>query len=81
MVNLLDGEFVADIVNLTHRSALIDHRFNVDDFGANELVNLSVEAPHVQPFDVIDCIVWYVCDISHYTNRVCIVLYQDANSM
>ena len=81
MMNLLYDEVVAYIVGLAHRSAFVNHRNYVDDLGANELVDLLVEAPHVHPVETINCIVWNVCDICHHPNCVHIVGLEDANCM
>ena len=81
MMNLLDDEVVAYVVGLAHRPAFVTQRNYVDDLGENELVNLSIEAPHIHPCDTINCIVRNICDICHYPNFVHIVGLEDADCM
>lgn len=81
MVNLLNDDVVAYIVDLAHRSAFVDHWSQMNDFSADEFVDLFVEASDIHPFDIINCIVWNICDIIHHSNCICIVLFKDANRM
>ena len=81
MVKLLDNEVVAYVVGLTHRSAFVDNGNNVDYLSVDELVNLLVEAPHIHPFEIINCIIWNVCDVCHNPNLVQIVVIEHANRM